>query len=283
MSPPTDPSAPAGADPRALEALLSFWAEAGVEVAASVEPMNRLKAAAPRATLPVPPTAAPAPPPAAIASRRSGPSPNGDAVASARDLLRSAATLAEIEQALHAFEGCALRQSAAARPIFVRGDPATADVLVIGEAPGPDDESAGEPFAGAQGRLLDRMLSSAGLSERALLINTVFWRTPGGRAPSPNDQAACRPFLERVAALLKPRAVLLLGAAAARGTLRTEEPILKVRGRWAEWASEHEALSIPALPTFSPAFLLAQPRARKSAWADLLTLAARVDPPPPAA
>ena len=222
MSPPADPSAARPADPRALEALLSFWSEAGVDVAASSEPMNRLKAPAPKVALPTPPPAAVAPSPSAVASRRPGPAPNNDAVASARELLRSAATLAEIEQALHAFEGCALRQSGALRPIFVRGDLGSADVLVIGEAPGVDDEAAGAPFAGAQGRLLDRMLSAAGLSDRALLINTVFWRTPGGGAPSLNDQAACRPFLERAAALLKPKAVLLLGAAAARGTLRTE-------------------------------------------------------------
>ncbi len=283
MSPPADPSIANGADPRALEALLSFWVEVGVEVSASAAPMDRLKAPPPRAASPqaAAPPARPAqnaPPVPSAPPRGSAPATNEAAVAAARDLARPASTLAEIEQALQAFEGCALRHSGAVRPIFVRGDPATADILVIGEAPGADDEAAGSPFQGAQGRLIDRMLQAAGLSERALLINTVFWRTPGGGAPSANDQAACRPFLERAALLLKPRAVLLLGAAAARATLRTEDPILKVRGRWAHWTGEHEAFDLPALPTFSPAFLLAQPRARKNAWADLLTLAARVDP-----
>lgn len=193
-------------------------------------------------------------------------------------LARSVSDLAALTEAVAAFEGCALRHAGASRPVVWRGDPAAADILVIGEAPTAADDAAGEPFQGAEGRLLDRMLQAAGLDRRALFINTVFWRTPGGAAPSAADQIACRAFLERAAALLKPKAVLLVGAAAARGVLASSEPILKLRGRWATWAGEHEPLDLPALPTFSPAFLLAQPLARKRAWGDVLTLAARVDP-----
>lgn len=286
MSPASDPvqppEGPGDPSPRAFEALLAFWAEAGVSVSAVEQPVDRLAAQPMRpkpqevATARIPgPASAPAPGPVPA----SAPQPNArHDQAAAREMAGSAADLAALAQAIAAFEGCALRHAGASRPVVWRGDPATADILVIGEAPTAADENAGQPFQGAEGRLLDRMLAAANVGPRTLLINTVFWRTPGGAAPGAADQAACRVFLERAAALLKPKAVLVVGAAAARGVLATAEPILKLRGSWATWVGEHEPLHLPTLATFSPAFLLAQPLAKKRAWADLLTLAERVDP-----
>ena len=277
MTSAADPRPPS---PRAIEALLAFWAEAGVSVSASAEPIDRLAAPSPHAARAQPaPAAAPARP-TAPAPAKTQPPPSQ--AADARSAADGAADLTALANAIAAFEGCALRHSGATRPVILRGDPATADLLVIGDAPSAEDEAAGAPFQGAQGRLLDAMLTAAGLADRVLLINTVFWRTPGGAAPTGADQAACRPFLERAAALLKPRAVLLVGAAAARGVLRTDEPILKLRGRWMEWTGDGAALTLPTLATFSPSFLLAQPLAKKRAWGDLLTLAARLDPAGPA-
>ena len=151
--------------------------------------------------------------------------------------------------------------------------------MVIGEAPGAEDENAGAPFAGAAGRLLDRMLAAAGLADRALITRTLFWRPPGDRQPTPEEHALCAPFLERAIALAQPRALLLAGAGVARVMLGRSEPILTLHGRWLEWRSADGALELPALPTLSPAFLLRQPIAKAKSWSDLLTLSERIDRP----
>ena len=160
--------------------------------------------------------------------------------------------------------------------VFGRGA-ADAPLLVVGEAPSLEDDAAGEAFVGPAGRLLERMLAEAGLKGRAYLINTVFWRPPGGRPPSPAEQAACAPFVDRALALLKPQAVLVLGAAAARSVLGAEENIMRLRGQWRDWRLSEGGVSAPALPTLHPAFLLRQPMAKKQAWADMLALAAKLD------
>ena len=132
---------------------------------------------------------------------------------------------------------------------------------------------------GAAGRLLDRMLAAAGLTDRVLITNTVFWRPPGDRAPTLEEQAMCAPFLERTLALVAPRALLLTGAGAAKAMLGREEPILSLQGRWLEWRSANGVLELPALTTLSPAFLLRQPIAKQKSWSDLLTLSERIDRP----
>ena len=123
------------------------------------------------------------------------------------------------------------------------------------------------------------MLEAAGLQDRVFITNTVFWRPPGNRTPSPSEQAVCAPFLERALQLLNPKMLLLVGGASAKSMLRKDEGILSLRGRWFEWRSQDESLVLPALPTLHPAFLLRQPAAKKKAWADLLTLTERLDRP----
>ena len=151
-------------------------------------------------------------------------------------------------------------------------------VLIIGEGPGAEEDERGQPFIGKAGQLLDRMLAEAGLEGRVFITNTVFWRPPGNRTPTAAEQAVCAPFVERAFALLKPKAVLLLGAAAARSVLTTDEGIMRMRGHWREWRLAEGAISAPALPTLHPAFLLRQPIAKRDVWADLLSLAARIEP-----
>lgn len=271
---------PGDLHPRALEALLAFWSDAGVDVALADAPVDRLAAPPTRApaSRPTAPTEAAArapavarPRPAATARAAAG----GDAAA----LAAAATDLAALEAAVHAFDGCALRNSGSHRAVFAHL-PARCDVVVVAEAPAPEDEAAG-PFSGPAGRLVRTLLRHAGLEDRALLTQTVFWRPPGGAAPSAADQAACRPFLERLIALVRPRALLVMGDSAARGLLGLDEPILKARGAWTEWTGAHEAVTTPALATLSPAFLLARPPMRKAAWGDILSLAARVDPGEP--
>jgi DNA polymerase len=162
--------------------------------------------------------------------------------------------------------------------VFARGNP-QGPLMIVGEAPGADEDAQGQPFVGRAGKLLDRMLAAAGLEDRAFITNTVYWRPPGNRTPAPAEQLACAPFLERAIALVKPKALLLVGGAAAKALLKRDEGILSLRGRWLEWRSEDGSLELPALPTLHPAFLLRQPGAKKRAWQDLLTLAERLDRP----
>jgi DNA polymerase len=149
--------------------------------------------------------------------------------------------------------------------------------MIIGEGPGAEEDQQGRPFVGRAGKLLDRMLAAAALTDRVFITNTVFWRPPGNRNPTPQEQATCAPFLHRAIELVGPRLLLLSGGVSAKSLLKREEGIMSLHGRWFEWASEDGGLTIPALPTLHPAFLLRQPAAKAQAWRDLLTLLSRLD------
>ncbi|MBC7669939.1 MAG: uracil-DNA glycosylase, partial [Gemmatimonadaceae bacterium] len=157
--------------------------------------------------------------------------------------------------------------------------PVDAPLMIIGEAPGADEDAQGAPSVGKAGQLLDRMLKAAGLLDRAFVTNTVFWRPPGNRTPTPQEQAACAPFLERAIELVQPKMLLLVGGASAKSILSRDEGILSLRGRWFEWTSSDGRTELPALPTLHPAFLLRQPAAKKKAWVDMLMLSERLDRP----
>ena len=186
--------------------------------------------------------------------------------------------LPALQQAIAAFHGCPLK-TGARQAVFARGAPG-APVMVIGQAPGAEEDRQGVPFVGRAGQLLDRMLAAIGASERAFITNTVFWRTPGKREPTPAEQAVCMPFLERAIVLAEPKVLLLLGACAARSVLGSRENILQLRGRWMAWRSADGEVEIPALPIHNPGFLLQQPVAKKVAWHDLLLLHERLDRAP---
>lgn len=254
----------------ATEALLAFWRDAGVDACYADAPIDRTHIA---------------PPPAAKAVARATatvtPLPLSgagltDSVSEARRLAAAADSLEALASAVADFEGCPLRGMGARQSVFGRGDPA-APVLVIGEGPGTEEDERGQPFVGKAGRLLDRMLAAAGLEGKVFITNTVFWRPPGNRTPTPAEQAVCAPFVERTFALMQPRAVLLLGAAASKSVLQTDEGIMRLRGQWREWRLAEGNVSAPAMPTLHPAFLLRQPQAKKQVWADILALAVRLD------
>jgi DNA polymerase len=263
------------ADLRAVESLLAFWADAGVDAAGADAPYDRM-AAGLAALKPRPPSS---PAPASIARPAFALAPEtATAVAAAHEAAAAASDIAALVAAIVAFEGCQLRFQGARQAVFARGDPA-APVMVIGEGPGAEEDLQGAPFVGRAGKLLDRMLAAAGLEDRVFITNTVFWRPPGNRTPSADEQAACSPFLERAIELVRPKFLLLAGAASARHVLKRGEGILQLRGRWCEWRSDDGALEVPALPTLHPAFLLRQPAAKKKAWEDLMMLAERLDRP----
>jgi uracil-DNA glycosylase family 4 len=259
-------------DPRALESLLAFWQDAGVDAAYAEVPVDR--------------TARPAKPAGLTAGLAAlGPRPTtadalSDVLAAAREATRLAAEapdLAALTLAIASFEGCPLKSQGARQAVFSRG-PSSASVMIIGEAPGAEEDAQGAPFVGRAGKLLDRMLAAAGLEERVFITNTVYWRPPGNRTPTAAEQKVCAPFVERAIVLVRPKLLLLVGAAATSAMLQQKSGILSLRGRWFNWRSADGSLEIPALPTLHPAFLLRTPSAKRMAWQDLLTLLERLEP-----
>ncbi|SEA68102.1 uracil-DNA glycosylase [Rubrimonas cliftonensis] len=203
------------------------------------------------------------------------------AVAEAEAIAAGCATLDDLAVALAAFEGCPLKRGARSC-VFADGDPA-ARVMVIGEAPGRDEDRVGKPFVGRSGQLLDRMLAAIGLDRRAAagaagvgeavyITNAIPWRPVDNRAPSGDEIAMLLPFLRRHVALADPAFVLLAGNAPTRALAQTETGILRMRGRWLRLADGRSAL-----PTLHPAYLLRNPAAKRLAWRDLLSLRAALD------
>jgi DNA polymerase len=265
-----------GIDPRAAESLLAFWADAGVDATYADAPIDRLaEGAAMLRAKSQPQAVAPPTRPTLVASG----SPNvSAAVAQARAAAAACQDLEQLAAAIAAFDGCPLKTQGAKQAVFSRG-PGDAPLMIIGEGPGADEDAQGQPFVGRAGQLLDRMLKAAGLTDRAFITNTVFWRPPGNRTPTPQEQAICAPFVERAIALVNPKMLMLVGGASAKAMLKREEGILSLRGRWFEWTSSDNTMELPSLPTLHPAFLLRQPAAKKKAWQDLLTLTERLDRP----
>jgi len=221
------------------------------------------------------PAQAPAPPPRA-AARPAAALPAGPAEAAR--IASACATLAELEAALRAFTGCALRDTAT-QLVFADGA-AEARVMLVGEAPGGEEDRAGRPFVGPAGQLLDRMFASIGLDRTRLrIVNTVPWRPPGNRNPTDAEVAVCLPFLHRHIALVAPAVLFVLGAVAAKALLPEPERhlgIRRLRGTWRELTIPGLDTPLPCLPSYHPAYLLRMPAAKADAWRDLLSLKARI-------
>uniref|UniRef100_UPI0011864050 uracil-DNA glycosylase n=1 Tax=Elioraea rosea TaxID=2492390 RepID=UPI0011864050 len=202
-----------------------------------------------------------------------GPSAEAEALAAA------ASDLPALRAAIAGFSGLALRETAT-NLVFADGNP-EAPLMLIGEAPGAEEDREGKPFVGASGRLLDRMLASIGLDRHGTgdgsfyITNIVTWRPPGNRNPTDSEIALSLPFIRRHVALVRPRLVLLLGAVAVRSLTGAREGITRLRGRW--MTLEVEGMEVPALATLHPAYLLRNPGAKKDAWSDLLALRQRLD------
>lgn len=189
-----------------------------------------------------------------------------DAIGSAQTQARAAKTLAELKAALEGFEGCALKKQANTT-VFADGNPASR-IMLIGEAPGRDEDRLGLPFVGRAGKLLDKMLAAIHLDRTtAYITNVINWRPPDNREPTPEEAAMCLPFLRRHIELANPEIIILLGAVAARHVMGFSEGIMKLRGRWLEYRVGERM--VPVLPTLHPAYLLRQPAHKKLAWRDL--------------
>ncbi|MBM3645250.1 MAG: uracil-DNA glycosylase [Alphaproteobacteria bacterium] len=193
----------------------------------------------------------------------------------AGEIARRCTSIAELEEAVRAFDGCALKRTAK-HTVFADGV-AGAPLMVVGEAPGADEDRIGKPFVGVSGQLLDRMLAAIGRSrtENAYITNILFWRPPGNRTPTPAEQAICLAFTRRHIELAQPKVVLLAGGVAAKALLDTTDGIIRMRGKWTELALG-DGRTVPALPTFHPAYLLRTPASKRQVWADLLALDKRL-------
>ncbi len=183
-------------------------------------------------------------------------------------------SLEALQAAMTGFTGCALRDTAT-QLVFADGA-ADAQLVIVGEAPGAEEDRAGRAFVGPAGQLLDKMLGSIGLDRsKVRIINTVPWRPPGDRPPTEAEVAVCLPSLPRHIALMRPRALLLLGAVAARAVLAEPERgqgIRRLRGVWRQVEIPGLAAPVPCLPSYHPAYLLRMPAAKAEAWQDLLQL-----------
>lgn len=184
-------------------------------------------------------------------------------------------TLEELRAAVEAFQGCPLRQYAT-RTVFADGNPASG-IMLIGEAPGAQEDLVGKPFVGRSGQLLDKMLLAIGLDRTSVYItNTIFWRPPDNRTPTPAETATCRPFLLKHVEIMKPQIIVLVGGTAAKTVLQTVEGIGVLRAKkWMKFNVPGLAEPIDMMATFHPAYLLRNPPAKPDAWEDLKRLRAK--------
>ncbi|PRD46001.1 uracil-DNA glycosylase [Phyllobacterium phragmitis] len=281
--------------PMDVEGLIRFYAEAGVDSPVSDDTIDRfVEAARPKAASQAGPdsgqqqaahqpaasdnsSVSPSPAPAQ-ASRPTAPAPatprsvvpDEAQVAIAREAASTAASLEELRERLSAFDGCNLKFTAK-NMCFSDGDPSS-DIMFIGEAPGRDEDMEGLPFVGRSGQLLNRMLTAIGLERPNVYIaNTIPWRPPGNRTPTPLETELCRPFIERQIELADPKVLVTLGGPAAKALTGAEAGILRLRGNWKTHTTPSGKV-IPVMPTLHPAYLLRSPAQKRFAWRDFLAV-----------
>jgi len=268
-----------------LVALLRWYIDQGVDEAIDEEQVDRFALPSPAPALPTPalapPARAPAARPVAPAPLRSlvpapatrGPVPieSPQLLEDARALAESCATLAELEAAVRGFDGCVLKRTAK-NTVFADGTPG-APVMVVGEAPGADEDRLGKPFVGVSGQLMDRMMEAIGLTREGgfYITNILFWRPPGNRTPTVAEQAMCLAFTRRHIELARPKVLLLAGGTSVKAVLDTTEGITRMRGKWVSYRLG-DGTELPTMPTFHPAYLLRTPASKRLSWLDLLAI-----------
>jgi DNA polymerase len=281
-------------DPGALQALLRFYVEAGVDAALSEAPVDHFARTRDEKAKETEHRAAAVREQAATSPRERAPErdqataettrntrapanlavPSEAAIMAAREAAAGAESLEALRATLADFQGCNLRATAT-NLVFADGNP-QARIMFVGEAPGFEEDIQGLPFVGRSGQLLDRMLASIGLDRTsAYIANVIPWRPPGNRTPTPQETEICRPFIERQIFLADPDILVMLGGASAKQLLKTSEGILKLRGQWRPFDTGKR--EIRALATLHPAYLLRQPLQKRLAWRDLLMVKKSLD------
>ncbi|WP_043062625.1 uracil-DNA glycosylase [Brucella anthropi] len=271
-------------EPLDIEGLLRFYAEAGIDMPLSETPIDRFaepqRPASSQPTAQMPnsperarqqqPRPAPAPAPTSKPVQAAADLPDTAQIALAREAAAQASTLEELREKLAAFDGCNLKFTAK-NLCFADGDPSS-DIMFIGEAPGRDEDMEGLPFVGKSGQLLNRMIESIDLKRESVYIaNTIPWRPPGNRTPTPLETELCRPFIERQIELASPKVLVALGGPAGKALTGATEGILRLRGNWKIYRTPN-GLEIPVMPTLHPAYLLRTPAQKRFAWRDFLAV-----------
>lgn len=266
------------------EELLSWYANAGVDVALQDEPIDRFSQSK---TVSRPSEARPStraegmqkgavstmPTPPATRSAVEHAVPDSNAIAQAKALVAEAHSLDGLKQAIEGFEACNLKFTARTT-VFSDGNP-DAKIMIVGDAPKREEDTLGLPFVGRAGQLLDKMLASIGLDRTLVYLSSVIpWRPPGNRLATPSEIDICRPFIERHIELIQPEILVVVGSAASSALLRSKTGIMGLRGKWSELDVGDRA--IPALPMLHPDYLLRTPSHKRLAWNDLLTLKDRL-------
>lgn len=263
--------------------ILEWHVAAGVDETIGTAPVDRFADPTP-ATAPDPPPP-PAQPKALAEASAPAPSPppraalptNGEeSVRTAVELARAASNVDELRAALEGFDDCALKKTAT-NLVFIDGA-VDARLMFIGEGPGAEEDRQGLPFVGPSGRLLDKMMASIGIDRtQAVISNTVFWRPPGNRTPTPQETAVCLPFVERLVELVDPDILVTLGGPAAKAMLGETQGVGRLRGRWFTYETAQMSHPIDATAMFHPAYLLRSPAQKRQAWGDLIGIKKRLD------
>ena len=190
-----------------------------------------------------------------------------------KDRIDKIKSIEELKSYMANFKGCELYKSST-NMVFSDGNPKS-KIMLIGEAPGHDEDIQGKPFVGRSGKLLDKMLEAIELNrEKVYIANIIPWRPPNNRRPTEEEIEICLPFIKKHIELINPKVLMLLGSTATLALLKSSEGITKIRGKWVDLILDN--MSIPTLPTFHPAFLLRQPAQKKHVWEDLKSLKKRV-------
>jgi uracil-DNA glycosylase family 4 len=253
--------------------LLEWYVEAGVDEAIGDEPINRFSgsdnAMPPAQEISETPSTPPQPLKVGGSVLHHSPAA---AITASRALAEKATTIADLEDAVRNFDGCAIKRTAS-KTVFADGNP-NAKIMVIGEAPGAEEDKQGVPFCGQSGQLLDKILASIGLSrkENVYISNTVFWRPPGNRQPSAEEMAICLPFVEKHIALMKPDLLILAGGVAAKAVLKSDISVSRLRGKFYDYKNEYLDGSTKAVIVYHPSYLLRSPTQKRLAWHDMLMI-----------
>ena len=255
---------PAPASSDAIHTLTDWWEEMGVEV--DHARVDAFLKAAEQAESPAPQQDAPV--------RPRGRRPR-NWVEEARSLAAGCDTLEALKTAIESFEGSPLK-AAAQNTVVYDGTPG-ASLMVIGEGPGAEEDRRGLPFVGKAGQLLDRMLAAIGRDRQsnAFITNVNYWRPPGNRNPDQEELDVCRPFVDRMIELGKPKLIIAAGGVPAKALLDTANGIMRLRG------TEHVftaagGYAVPLIPLLHPAYLLRRPQEKSRAWRDLLLVEKRL-------
>lgn len=201
---------------------------------------------------------------------------NNQQVRSAVMLAAQAKSIDDLRQVLDTFEGCILKKTAT--NLVLSDGPADAKLMLVGEAPGAEEDRQGLPFVGPSGQLINAILGSVGIArEEVMVSNTVFWRPPGNRTPTTQEAAVCKPFIERLIEIVDPKILICVGAPSAHTLLGETQGISRLRGKWFSFQTPNLSHPIDATALFHPTYLQTTPIKKRDVWNDIRMIKRKLD------